>query len=182
MSVMVTAYSGSLRKESYTTKLLKAFQGLVPKEVKVDIVEIGQLPLINEGLEKDMPQAVRDLHASIERADAILLATPEYNRSYSAVLKNALDWGSRPEGQNKWRGKPIGIVGCTPFSLGAFGEQDHVREVLVYFDMYALQQPEFYLGKVAEKFNKAGDLTDEDTRKRITEYWDAFLKWIKKVR
>src|SRR5579863_8563061 len=109
MSVMVSAYSGSLKKESYTTKLLKAFQAHVPKEVKVDIVEIGQLPLINGDLERDLPQTVRDLHASIERADAILLATPEYNRSYSPVLKNALDWGSLPEGQNKWKGKPIGV-------------------------------------------------------------------------
>jgi chromate reductase len=182
VSIVVSAYSGSLRRESYTTKLLGAFRDLAPKEVRVDIVDIGSLPMINEDLEKELPQPVRDLHASIEAADAILLATPEYNRSYSPALKNALDWGSRPEGQNKWKGKPTGVVGCTPYTLGTFGAQNHIRQVLVYLDMYALQQPEFYLGKVADKFDQHGKLTDKETHKRILEYWDAFLKWIKKVR
>lgn len=182
MSILVSAFSGSLRVQSYTTKLVRAFQQLAPTGVSVNIVDIGHLPLINEDLEKNLPQTVTDLHASIERADAILLATPEYNRSYSPVLKNALDWGSRPEGQNKWQKKPAAVVGCTPYALGAFGAQNHLRQVLTYLDMYTLQQPEFYLGQAAEKFNAAGELTDEATRKKIKQLWDAFIPWINKLR
>ena len=128
---------------------------------------------MNEDLETDLPQSVKDLHVSIERADAVLLATPEYNRSYSPVLKNALDWGSRPEGQNKWDGKPVAVVGWTPYALGAFGAQHHLRQVLVYLNMPALQKPEFYLTKVADKFNEQNDLKDEKTREKIIELWAA---------
>lgn len=182
MSITVAAFSGSLRAESYTTKLVRAFQQLAPAGVTVNIVNIGQLPLFNEDLEKDLPQPVKDLHASIDGATAILLATPEYNRSYSPVLKNALDWGSRPEGQNKWQKKPVAVVGCTPYALGAFGAQHHLRQVLTYLDMPTLQQPEFYLGQVAQKFNAAGELTDQHTREKIAELWDAFVAWINKLR
>lgn len=180
MSTNVAAFSGSLRTESFTTKLVKAFRHRAPSGVSVRIVNIGGLPLLNEDLEKNLPQPARDLHECIERADAILLATPEYNRSYSPVLKNALDWGSRPEGQNKWKNKPTAVVGCTPYMLGAFGAQNHLRQVLTYLDMPTLQQPEFYLGKVAEKFNEAGELTDPATGTKIAELWAAFMAWIKK--
>jgi len=182
MSITVAAFSGSLRKESYTTKLIQAFQQLVPPEVSVDIVPIGNLPLFNQDLENDPPQPVKDLHASIEKADAILLATPEYNRSYSPVLKNALDWGSRPQGKNKWDGKPAGVIGCTPYALGAFGAQHHLRQVLVYLNLHPVQQPEFYLGKVAEKFNDKGELTDEATKKIIIAFWQVFVTWINKIK
>lgn len=180
MSTNVAAFSGSLRMESFTTKLVKAFRDRAPDGVSVRIVNIGGLPLLNEDLEKDLPPPIRQLHECIEHADAILLATPEYNRSFSPVLKNALDWGSRPAGQNKWKNKPTAVIGCTPYSLGAFGAQNHLRQVLTYLDMPTLQQPEFYLGKVAEKFNPAGELIDPATGKKIAELWDAFVAWIKK--
>jgi len=182
MSILVSAFSGSLRAQSYTTKLVRAFQRLAPKGVTVELVEIGQLPLINEDLEGNLPPSVTNLHASIERADAILLATPEYNRSYSPVLKNALDWGSRPEGKNKWDKKPAAVVGCTPYALGAFGAQNHLRQVLTYLNMYPIQQPEFYLGKAAEKFNDAGELIDPATHQKIVELWSVFVAWIDQLR
>jgi chromate reductase, NAD(P)H dehydrogenase (quinone) len=180
--IRVAAFSGSLRRESYTTKLVKAFQKLAPESVKVQIVDIGKLPLLNQDLESDLPESVQELHGEIERAEAILLATPEYNRSYSPVLKNALDWGSRPEGTNKWKRKPVAVTGCTPYTLGAFGAQHHLRQVLVYLDMPTLQQPEFYLEKVAERFNAQGELTDDQTRQKIGELWAAFVPWIQKLR
>jgi chromate reductase, NAD(P)H dehydrogenase (quinone) len=182
MPIKVAAFSGSLRKESFTTKLTKAFQSLAPESVTVEIIHIGNLPLINEDLESNLPQPVKDLHTSIERADAILLASPEYNRSYSPVLKNALDWGSRPPGQNKWKGKPVAVVGCTPYASGAFGAVQHLRQVLAYLDMPPLQQPEFYLAKAAEKFNSQGELTDDATRKLILALWAVFVPWINKVK
>jgi chromate reductase len=182
MSIKVAAFSGSLRKESFTTKLLKAFQQLSPADVTTEIIDISKLPLMNEDLEADLPQTVKDLHATIDRADAILLGTPEYNRSYTPALKNAVDWGSRPAGKNKWKGKPAAIVGCSPYSMGAFGALFHLRQVLVYVDMPVVQQPEFYLANVAEKFDAEGKLTDEATRKKITEFWNVFVPWINKVK
>jgi len=181
MGITVAAFSGSLRKDSFTTKLVKAFQQLAPQGVTVKIIDISQLPLINPDMEGTLPQSVKDLHESIAQADAILLATPEYNRSYSPVLKNALDWGSRPEGQNKWKGKPVALIGSTPYMLGAFGAVNHLRQVVMYLDMPVLQQPEFYLGKAGDKFNDKDDLTDEETRKLIVTLWSAFVEWIEKV-
>jgi chromate reductase, NAD(P)H dehydrogenase (quinone) len=182
MSIKVAAFSGSLRRESFTTKLVKAFQQLSPAEVTTEIIDIRNLPLMNEDLEASLPQTVKNLHAAIDRADAILLATPEYNRSYTPALKNALDWGSRPAGKNKWKRKPAAVVGCSPYSMGAFGAVCHLRQVLVYLDMPPLQQPEFYLAGVAEKFDAAGNLIDADTRKRITEFWCVFIPWINKLK
>ena len=179
--IRIAAFSGSLRKESYTTKLIKAFAKLAPKGIEIALIDISELPLINQDLEADLPQSVKKLHQAIAGADAILLATPEYNRSYSPVLKNALDWGSRPEGKNKWAKKPTAIIGCTPYALGAFGAQNHLRQVVMYLDMYILQQPEFYLGKAAEKFNEAGELTDQETKDIITGFLAAFTAWIAKV-
>lgn len=180
-TIKVAAFSGSLRKESFTTKLVKAFQSLAPENIRFEIVDISELPLLNQDLESDLPTSVRTLHASIENADAILLATPEYNRSYSPVLKNALDWGSRPEAQNKWDGKPTVVLGCTPYNLGAFGAVHHLRQVLVYLNMPAMQQPEFYLAGATEKFDKDGKLTDDQTRKLILKVWEQFIAWTKKV-
>jgi len=182
MKIKIAAFSGSLRKDSYNTKLVKAFIRLAPDDVTADIIQIGDLPLLNEDLESDLPIPVRELHQSIDGADAILLATPEYNRSYSPVLKNALDWGSRPEGKNKWNKKPALVIGCTPYALGAFGAQHHLRQVLVYLNMYPLQQPEFYLGKAGDKFNEKGELTDEPTKKLIGQVWTEFVQWIEKVK
>ncbi|MBC9913053.1 NADPH-dependent FMN reductase [Chitinophaga varians] len=178
MNYNIIAFSGSLRKESYTTKLVKAFQQFAPQQMTVNYVEIGHLPFINQDLEANLPAAVLDLHETIAKADGVIFATPEYNRSYSPVLKNAIDWGSRPEGENKWKRKPVAIVGCTPYNLGAFGAQNHLRQSMMYLDMVPLQQPEFYLGKAAEKFDAAGKLTDETSIKKIIELWEAFAPLI----
>ncbi|MBB5438582.1 chromate reductase [Pedobacter sp. AK017] len=180
MSIKIAAFSGSLRKDSYTTKLIKAFKHLSPDGVTVEIIDISQLPLLNQDLEADLPAAVKDLHQSIENADAIILATPEYNRSYSPVLKNALDWGSRPQGQNKWDKKPAVVLGCTPYNLGAFGAVQHLRQVLVYLNMQPVQQPEFYLAGAADKFDGQGNLIDEQTKKLITDLWNKFIDLINK--
>lgn len=182
MGITVAAFSGSLRKESFNTKLVKAFQKLAPECVKVEIVEIGDLPLVNQDLEEDLSQRVKDLQNTVEKADAILLCTPEYNRSYSPVIKNALDWGSRPEGNNKWKGKPVAVVGCTSYALGAFGAINHLRQVAMYLDMHPLQQPEFYLGMAEERFNEDGELTDQETQKKINVLWSTFVHLINKLK
>lgn len=179
MGIYIIALSGSLRKDSFTTALLTAFSGAAPSYVRFKIVPLD-LPLFNQDLESDPPPAVKALLSEIEGADAVLLATPEYNRSYSPVIKNALDWCSQPEGQSKWKGKPVGLLGCSPYQLGAFGAINHLRQVVMYLDMPALQQPEFYLNKAGDKFDTEGQLTDEETQKLIAAFWAAFIAHIKK--
>jgi chromate reductase len=178
-SINIIALSGSLRKTSYTTKLANAFIKAAPVGVGVELLDISRLPLINEDLEADLPEPVRVLREQVQGADAVLLATPEYNRSYTPVLKNALDWASRPSGYNRWDGKPAAIVGCSPFTLGGFGAVHHLRQVLVYLNMPTMQQPEFYLQLIADKMNDKGDITDQSTHEHIDKFWRAFVTWIR---
>jgi chromate reductase, NAD(P)H dehydrogenase (quinone) len=178
--IAIAAFSGSLRKKSFNTMLVKAFEKHALKNFSFNFIDIGMLPFINEDLENALPTSVTDLHKSIIDADAILMSTPEYNRSYSPVLKNALDWGSRPEGKNKWSKKPTAVIGCTPYSMGAFGAENHLRQVLMYLDMYVLPQPEFYMSFAKDKFNARGELNDKETIVLIKEFWKVFAVWINK--
>lgn len=178
MALKIIAFSGSLRKESYTTMLVKVLGENAPKEVELELIPIGDLPLFNQDLEENLPETVKELHRKIEAADAILFATPEYNRSYSPVLKNAIDWGSRPQGANKWDKKPAAVVGCSPYSLGAFGAVNHLRQVLLYVNTYTMQQPEFYLSEIGKKIDESGKITDKATQKFVTDFWTAFHSWI----
>ena len=180
VTIKIAALCGSLRSESYNRRLLRAFEKLAPENVTMRILEIGDLPLMNEDLEAELPKNVQDLNSGIDWSDAVLLITPEYNRSFSPAIKNALDWGSRPEGKNRWNGKPVAVAGCTPYALGAFGAQNHLRQVLMYLNMQPLQQPEFYMGGAADKFDQKGELTDATTIKKIKEVWTAFLGLIGK--
>ncbi|MEP6556571.1 MAG: NAD(P)H-dependent oxidoreductase [Ferruginibacter sp.] len=179
MRVKVIAFSGSLRKESYTTKLIKAFQKSAPADITVELIDISKLPFINEDLETDLPQTIKDLHSKIKSADAILFATPEYNRSYSPVLKNAIDWGSRPEGKNMWDKKPAGVIGCSPYSLGGFGAVNHLRQVMLYVNLQTMQQPEFYLAEIANSMDDKGNINKKETQDFIDTFWTAFEQWIK---
>lgn len=174
----IIAFSGSLRKDSYTTQLLRAFAKAAPTKVDFEIVSIADLPFINQDLETDLPASVKALHKSIKSADAVLFATPEYNRSYSPVIKNAIDWGSRPEGKNAWDGLPAAVIGCSPYSLGGFGGVMHLRQVMTYVNLSVMQQPEFYLPFAADKMDKNDDITDKETAKMVDAFWKAFVKWI----
>lgn len=174
----VIAFSGSLRKESYTTKLVKAFKASAPSHIEVEFVSIADLPFINQDLEDDLPKSVTDLHNKVKSCDAVLFATPEYNRSYSPVLKNAIDWGSRPQGTNTWNGKPAGVVGCSPYQMGGFGAVNHLRQVLLYVNTATMQQPEFYLNGAADVFDDNGNLSDKETQEHVDNFWKEFSKWI----
>lgn len=180
-TINVIALSGSLRKESYTTKLVRAFQKAAPQSITLTLIDISNLPFINQDLEADLPQAVKELHSSIKGADAVLFATPEYNRSYSPIVKNAIDWGSRPEGMNFWKEKPAAVVGCSPYSMGGFGAVNHLRQVMMYVNLAPMQQPEFYLSNAAQILGPEGEVHDAETQKHITDFWSAFEFWIKKI-
>lgn len=180
-NINIIVLSGSLRKDSYTTKLAHAFIKSAPEEVNAELIDISQLPLLNEDLEADLPDPVRILREQVQKANAVLLVTPEYNRSYTPAMKNALDWASRPSGQNAWDGKPAAIASVTPFTLGAFGAQHHLRQVLTYLNMPTMQQPEFYLQLVADKMNEQGEITDQSTQEHIDKFMQAFVAWIRLI-
>ena len=179
--IKIAILSGSLRRESYTTKLAKAFIQLAPEGVQAELITgLDQLPFMNEDLEADPPQVVKDFNAKLQTFDAFLFATPEYNRSYTAVLKNAIDWPSRSEELIFYK-KPAAVVGITPYNLGAFGAVHHLRQVLTYLNTYTLQQPEFHVTEAAQKFNDAGELTDENTIRHIDNFWREYVELIQKV-
>jgi chromate reductase len=169
---------GSLRKESFTRKVAKTLIQLAPASLEMEIVEIGQLPMYNQDDDTATPPpSFTEFRDRIRAADAVLFCTPEYNRSIPAVLKNAVDVGSRPYGQAAWSGKPCAIVSVSPGAMGGFGANHHLRQCLVFLDMPAMQQPEAYLGGVASKFD--GDkLTDDGTRKFLQTFIDTFAGWI----
>jgi len=175
----VAVLVGSLRRESFTRRIAVALGKLAPPILKLEIVEIGDLPLYNQDLETDQPPApwtrFRD---RLRMADAVLFATPEYNRSVPGVLKNAIDVGSRPYGKSVFAGKPAAVVSVSPGALGAFGANHHLRQSLVFLDMPTLQQPEVYLGGAANLVDEQGNITNDGTREFLTKFMAAFAQWI----
>lgn len=176
------AISGSLRKSSYNTALLAAFKERAPDGMTIEIAEIRDLPLFDQDLEADFPKVATDLKNKILAADGILISTPEYNRTMPGTLKNAIDWVSRPYGKNAWNEKPIFVMSASIGPIaGALG-QFNLRQSLVYVNAYVQSQPEFYCGSAGSKFDEAGKLTDEDTKKMIDKGLSAFTAYIEKFR
>ncbi len=165
----ILGIAGSLRRRSYNQAALRAAQQLVPAGVTLDIFELVGIPLFSEDDEDQLPAKVIELKKHIRAADAILIATPEYNYSIPGVLKNAIDWGSRPYGDNVWSGKPVAIMGA---SIGVFGTaraQYHLRQVLLALNMYAVNRPEVMISNAAQQFDTSGHLINETTRGLIRQ-------------
>jgi chromate reductase len=170
---------GSLRKASFNGMLANVLISLAPSSMKFDIVEIGQLPFYNEDLETAAPpEPWTAFRERIKAADAVLFVTPEYNRSVPAVLKNALDVGSRPYGRSVWDRKPGAIVSGSPGAIGGFGANHHLRQSLVFLNVPTLQQPEAYLGRVDKLFDEQGRIASESTGKFLAGFMQAFAKWV----
>jgi chromate reductase, NAD(P)H dehydrogenase (quinone) len=170
---------GSLRAQSFNLKMAKALMALTPASLKCEIVEIGQLPLYNEDGDAGTPPkewtAFRQRMAGF---DGVLFVTPEYNRSVPAVLKNAIDVGSRPYGHSIWNGKPAAIMTVAPGAIGGFGANHHLRQSMVFLNMPAMQQPEAYVGGAANLFDDAGKLTNDSTREFLGKFMEAFARWV----
>jgi NAD(P)H-dependent FMN reductase/ketosteroid isomerase-like protein len=178
-SFKIAVIVGSLRKESWTRKFARAAIGLSPPSLTCRIVEIGELPLYNEDLDGEKPpKAWTDFRNEIGDADGVLFATPEYNRSMPACLKNALDVGSRPAGKNHWDGMPAAIISVTPYKLGAFGANHALRQALVFTNLPVMQQPEAYIGDVAHLMNAGGKIAHDDTNKFLKKFMAAFSDWV----
>jgi chromate reductase len=172
---------GSLRKESFTRKLAKSMMLAAPPTIELEIVNIGELPMYNQDLETDNPPARwTEFRERIRAVDGILFATPEYNRSLPAVLKNAIDVGSRPYGHAAWSGKPCAVVSNSPGALGGFGANHAVRQCLVFLNMPCMQMPEAYIGGIAGKFDEAGNLTDESLKGFLGQFMECFATWVER--
>ena len=170
---------GGISKNSLNKKLFKAVQAQKPSDFTVDSFDISKLPFFSQDLEAELPTSVKELKNLILKASGILFITPEYNRSFPGVLKNALDWGSRPWGQNSWNQKPAGIIGASVGNIGTFGAQHHLRQVLAYLNMPTLGQPEFYLN-ASHAFDDQGSLIDEKTKGFIDSFWKSYAAWVTK--
>ena len=170
---------GSLRKASFNGMLANALISLAPSSMKLETVEIGQLPFYNQDIEIGAPPVPwTAFRQRIKAADAVLFVTPEYNRSVPAALKNALDVGSRPYGQSVWNGKPGAVISGSPGAIGGFGANHHLRQSLVFLNVPTLQQPEAYIGGLDKLLDGEGRLINDGTRKFLTGFLAAFEKFI----
>lgn len=177
----VAVLVGSLRRESFTRKVANALIRLAPPPLKLEIVEIGAVSLYNQDLEQNPPPDWVAFRDRLRAADAVLFATPEYNRSVPGVLKNAIDVASRPKESNVFNGKPGAVISVSPGALSAFGANQHLRQSLVFLNVPTMQQPEAYIGGAAKLFDESGNLTNESTKKFLRSFVEAFAKWVELV-
>jgi len=181
MKKTIAVIVGSLRKESLNRKMAKELIALAPESLKMEIIEIGELPLYNEDLDKNPPKAWLDFRAKLKGSDGVLFVTPEYNRSVPGVLKNAIDVGSRPYGDSSWDKKPGAVISVSPSAIGGFGANHHLRQSLVFLNIPTMQQPEAYIGGAGKFFDDQGKLSNESTKEFLGKFLNAFEDWVKRT-
>lgn len=169
---------GSLRKESYARKWAVALTDLFPEDYEVEFLDISQLPLYNEEYDQDSPREYTEFRNAVASQDAIIFATPEYNRSTSGVLKNAIDVASRPWGQSVWAKKPALILAHSISNISGANAVQSLRPILAFLDMPVLAQPEVYLANSQNFFDEDGKLNNEGTRDFLQTVADAFVAHI----
>jgi len=170
---------GSLRQDSFNRKLATAIAKFAPVEFSFTHLQIGDLPLYNQDQDGSPPESVKRLKSEVIAAQGLLFVTPEYNRSIPGALKNALDHGSRPYGQNAWGGKPAGVLGVSLGAAGTALAQQHLRNILAYLDVPTLGQPEAFIQVKDGLFDANGDI-GEGSRKFLQGWMDKYVAWIKK--
>ncbi len=171
---------GSLRRESFNRQLADAVIALAPPELSFKHVRIDDLPLYNQDDDANPADTVKRLKAEITESQGVLFVTPEYNRSISGVLKNAIDHASRPYGQSVWAGKPAGVMGASVGAPGTSMAQQHLRNMLAYLDMPTLGQPEVFIHVKDGLFDEGGNLINADTKAFLQGWMDRFVEWVKK--
>ena len=180
-TLKILGIAGSLRRGSFNAAALRAAQELAPAGMTIDIFDISAIPLYNEDVKvQGFPPAVTDLRARIKAADGLLLATPEYNYSTSGVLKNTIDWASRPP-EHPFDGKPIALMGASGGVLGTARAQYHLRHMFIFLNAHILNRPEVFIGGAPSKFDAEGKLTDQPTRDIVAAMLVAFKAWIAKL-
>lgn len=179
MAYHIAVIVGSLRRASTNRQLALALTSLAPADFSFDFVEIGGLPLYSQDYDADFPEVAREFKKKIAAADGLLFVTPEYNRSVPGVLKNALDWASRPWGHSVWAGKPGAVVGTSPGATGTGLAQQHLRNVLAYLDVATLGQPEMFIKHNAAVIDESGKILNDDSRKFFQAFVDRYVAWVK---
>lgn len=174
----VAVLVGSLRRDSINLTLARSIARLAESRLDFRILELSELPLYNEDLWAEPPEPVLRLKRDVEAADGVLFVTPEYNRSFSPVIKNAVDWGTRPWGKNSWKGKPAAVIGASPGALGAAVGQNALKALITVCDMALMGQPELYFSYKAEVFRDDFDINDEKTHKLLFSWVNRFAEWI----
>lgn len=173
----IAVFVGSLQEKSFNKMLAKNLEAVAPEGVEFDYVDISTLPLFNQDLEAEFPTPAQAMKDIVEAADGVLFVTPEYNRSIPGVLKNAIDWASRPWGSNSFAGKPAGLVGATISPVGTAVAQADLRHIMVYLNVKLLGQPEVYFASAHGLFDENGIVIDEK-KAELEAYMKAFTDWV----
>ena len=179
--VRILGIAGSLRRQSYNRAALRAATELVPEGATIEIFELDDIPGFNQDQEQNPPAKVIELKRRIREADAILIVTPEYNYSAPGVLKNAIDWASRPYGDSAWNGKPAAIMGASVGTIGTARAQYHLRQMMVFLNMFPVNQPEVMIGNASERFDAEGNLTDDATKEFIRQLIQNLVDWTRRI-
>src|SRR5258706_10111053 len=180
-NIRILGIAGSLRTGSYNAAALRAAVELAPAGVEIEIYDIDGFSGFNQDLDHEPPAKVVEFKQKIRNSDAIIFSSPEYNYSVPGLLKNAIDWASRPYGDNAWDGKPAAIMGVSPGAIGTARMQYHLRQIMVFLNMHPLNRPEVMIGDCAKKFDEAGNLTDEKTRDFIRQMTESLVAWTKRL-
>lgn len=178
--VKILGIAGSLRKGSYNKKVLRAASDLTLPNTEIVIFDIKDIPLYNEDIEKPLPKPVLELKRQIISSDAILFVTPEYNYSIPGVLKNVIDWGSRPFGDNSWNDKPVAIIGASPGGFGTIRAQMQLRQTFIFTNMHPINH-ELFISHVADKFDENSSLTDDDLKAKIADIIKSLTDWTNRL-
>ena len=179
--VRILGIAGSLRRDSYNRATLRAATELVPEGASIEIFELDGIPGFNEDEERNPPAKVAELKRLVREVDAILFVTPEYNYSVPGVLKNAIDWASRPYGDSAWSGKPAAIMGASVGTIATARAQYHLRQIMVFLNMFPINQPEVMIGKAQERFDAQGNLTDDATKEFIRQLLENLVEWTRRI-
>ncbi len=179
--IRILGISGSGRRRSYNTALLEAAKELLPEGAALDAYDVSAFPLFNQDLEVEIPAAIRRFKERVRRADAILFATPEHNYSISAVLKNAIEWGNRPEEDNSWDGKPAAIMSASTSPRGGARAQLHLRQIMVDLNMYPINSPQLLLARAQEHFDANLKLTNSQFRGILRELLTSLAEWTRRL-
>lgn len=180
--IKILAFAGSLRKGSYNKALVRAAVELVPDSMAIEVFDLEGIPLFNQDFESNPPQIVKEFKEKIRNSDALLIATPEYNYSVSGVLKNAIDWASRPRADTPLEGKPVAIMSASIGRFGGARAQYHLRQSFIFLNMHPINRPEVMLSDATHNVDANGTVTNEQTRQLIRQLLEALAAWTIRLR
>ena len=174
--IKILGIAGSLRAASYNRGALRAAQKLMPTGATLEVFELAGIPVYNQDEERNPPAKVVDFKARIRAADGILISTAEYNYSIPGMLKNAIDWASRPYGDSAWSGKPVAVMSASVGQFGGMRAQYHLRQCFVFLNMDAVLQPEVAIANASQRFDEQGNLTDDTSKQLIGKLLQALVQ------